>query len=210
MIGIVHAAARRRLELAALAGFAAMALLAAATARAQDAAKDVADKAQICAGCHGNKGVPIDANTPVIWGQQTGYLYLQLRDLKSGARKSEIMSPVAQTLERDDMLALAELFSKKPWPDLGQPAAPADVAVQAARVNNSIGCTGCHQGEYQGDGTQPRLAGQRREYLDRSMLAFRDGTRGNNPGMSDLMKAASKQDIATMAQYLAGALTARQ
>ena len=159
---------------------------------------------QICAGCHGEKGVPIDTNTPVIWGQQAGYLYLQLRDFKSGARKSEIMSPVAGTLSRDDMMALATFFSQKQWPSLGEPPAPHDVVVKAARANNSIGCTGCHQGEYQGDSTQPRLAGQRREYLQRTMLDFRTGKRGNNPGMSDLMKAASEDDLVAAAQYLAG------
>jgi hypothetical protein len=36
------------------------------------------------------------------------------------------------------------------------------------------------------------------------MLQFRDGTRGNNPGMSDLMKVTSTDEIAAMAQYLAG------
>ena len=175
-------------------------------ARAQDAAKDVAAKAQVCTACHGAQGVPIDKTIPVIWGQQAGYLYLQLRDFKSGARKNPLMAPVAQSLSRDDMLALAEFFSKKPWPQLGQPAAPADVATEAERTNGSIGCTGCHQGNYQGAGTQPRLAGQRREYLEGQMLAFRDGSRGNNPGMSDLMKAATKAQIAVMAQYLAGQL----
>ena len=167
-------------------------------------ARDATQKAQICAGCHGEKGVPIDTNTPVIWGQQAGYLYLQLRDFKSGARKSEIMSPVAGTLSRDDMMALATFFSQKQWPSLGEPPAPHDVVVKAARANNSIGCTGCHQGEYQGDSTQPRLAGQRREYLQRTMLDFRTGKRGNNPGMSDLMKAASEDDLVAAAQYLAG------
>jgi cytochrome c553 len=36
------------------------------------------------------------------------------------------------------------------------------------------------------------------------MTDFRDGTRGNNPGMSDLMKATSTNQIAALAQYLAG------
>ena len=183
------------------------ALLAAATmtpAPAQDADKAVAQKAQICAACHGASGVPIDKKYPVIWGQQAGYLYLQLRDFKSGARKNAIMQPIAQTLKHDEMLALAEYFSNKKWPQLGQPAAPANVATEAERTNGSIGCTGCHQGEYQGAGTQPRLAGQQREYLESQMLAFRDGSRGNNPGMSDLMKAVSKAQLTAMAQYLAG------
>lgn len=193
---------------AALAAFAALAVMLPAAALAQDppppTPEQVAQKAQVCTACHGEAGVPIDTNTPVTWGQNLGYLYLQLRDFKSGARQSDIMGPVAQTLERADMMALAEYFSKKPWPYLGQPPAPADVADKAARVNNSIGCTGCHQSQYQGDSTQPRLAGQRREYLERTMLDFRNGKRGNNPGMSDLMKAASEGDIGNMAQYLAG------
>jgi cytochrome c553 len=193
------------LSLAALAGLAML-----ARAPAQDAAnnadKAIAEKAQLCATCHGASGVPIDKTYPVIWGQQAGYLYLQLRDFKSGARKNPLMGPVAQTIAHDDMLALAEYFSKKPWPQLGQPVAPATVIAEADRTNTSIGCTGCHQGEYQGAGTQPRLAGQRREYLESQMLAFRDGSRGNNPGMSDLMKAASKEQLTAMAQYLAGKL----
>ncbi len=36
------------------------------------------------------------------------------------------------------------------------------------------------------------------------MMNFRDGTRGNNPGMSDLMKATAPDDLAALAQYLAG------
>jgi cytochrome c553 len=167
-------------------------------------AETVADKAQLCAACHGGDGIPQQKTTPVIWGQHQGYLYLNLRDYKSGARKNDIMSPLVRTLERDDMMALALYFSQKPWPDLQQPPAPADVAVRALRANTGIGCSGCHQSEYQGEGTQPRLAGQWKEYLQQSMMDFRNRTRGNNPGMTDLMLAISPDDIAACAEYLAG------
>jgi cytochrome c553 len=167
-------------------------------------AETIEEKAQLCAACHGENGVPQQKATPVIWGQHQGYLYLNLRDYNSGSRKNDIMSPLAQTLERDDMMALALYFSEKPWPDLQQPPAPADVAARALRANTAIACTGCHQGEYQGEGTQPRLAGQWKEYLQQSMMDFRTRTRGNNPGMTDLMLAISEDDIAACAQYLAG------
>jgi cytochrome c553 len=29
---------------------------------------------QVCAGCHGADGKPVDKTIPNIWGQQTGYL----------------------------------------------------------------------------------------------------------------------------------------
>lgn len=162
------------------------------------------EKAALCAGCHGENGIPQDPAIPIIWGQKEGYLYLQLRDFKGGARKNEQMAAVTETLEREDFLALAALFSQRAWPDLRQPAAPQAVAAQAIRTNIAIGCTGCHLDHYQGDGTVPRLAGQSEDYLAHTLADFRARTRGNNPGMSDLMNAASEQDLAAMAKYLAG------
>jgi cytochrome c553 len=168
------------------------------------AADSIEDKAKVCTACHGADGVPQLKTTPVIWGQNAGYLFLQLRDFQSGARKNELMSPVAATLAREDLLPLAEYFSKLKWPNLQQPPAPQDVATKALAANTSIGCTGCHLDHFQGDGSTARLAGQQHDYLIKTMTDFRDRTRGNNPGMSDLMNAASPDDLAALAQYLAG------
>jgi cytochrome c553 len=167
-------------------------------------AQTIEQKAQLCTACHGESGAPQQKTTPVIWGQQLGYLYLQLRDYKSGARKNDQMSAVAASLERDDMMALAQYFSQKPWPDLVQPRASQAAAAQALSATSAVVCTSCHQESYKGEGTQPGLAGQEKDYLAQTMLDFRDGKRGNNPGMSDLMKSISESDIAAIAEYLAG------
>jgi cytochrome c553 len=182
----------------------ALALLATLIGLGSACADTLEEKAAMCAGCHGENGVPQEKTTPVIWGQYQGYLYLQLRDYKRGDRKDDQMTPVVDLLERDDMVALAKYFSEKQWPRLGQPAAPADVVTRAQRANGSVGCTGCHQASYLGEGTQPRLAGQWKEYLLQSMLDFRTRKRGNNPGMSDLMLATSEDDIKAMAEYTSG------
>lgn len=168
------------------------------------AADDIEQKAQLCATCHGADGVPINTTTPVIWGQDEGYLYLQLRDFQKGTRKNALMEPIVADLERQDMYDLAAYFTKKKWPNLGQPSAPSDVAAKAESAAKSIGCRGCHLDHFQGDGTTARLAGQWQEYLLSQMLAFRDGSRGNNPGMSDLMKATPKEDLEPLSKYLAG------
>ena len=171
-----------------------------ATARADT----LSDHVELCVACHGEHGAPQDKSIPVIDGQQQGYLYLQLRDYKNGDRRNDVMSPIAEALERADMMALAEYFSQRPWPDLRQPRPTGAVVARALRANASIGCTGCHLGEYQGAGTQPRLAGQARDYMLQTMLDFRSRKRANNPGMSDLMIAASEEDLVAMADYLAG------
>jgi cytochrome c553 len=167
-------------------------------------AQTLDEKVQVCSGCHGENGKSVDKSIPNIWGQQVGYLYIQLRDFKRGDRKSEIMQPIASAFEREDMLAIAEYFSKKPWPDIGQPRAPKDVAQRARITDGSIGCTGCHLDHFQGDSTVPRLAGQGRDYLAKTMAEFRTRARGNNPGMSDLMIATPADDLSAMAEYLAG------
>jgi cytochrome c553 len=167
-------------------------------------ADSIEQKTQICAGCHGEDGKPIDKIIPTIWGQKQGYLYIQLRDFKRGDRKNEIMQPIASTFERDDMLAIAEYFSQKPWPDLGQPRAPKDVAEKAINASRSVGCPACHLDRFQGDGTVPRLAGMGRDYLAKTIADFRTRARANNPGMSDLMLATSPDDLAALVDYLAG------
>ena len=161
-------------------------------------------KAKVCAACHGEAGIPTQKNIPVIWGQNAGYLIYQLRDFKSGARKNDIMSPIAATIDPADASKLAIYFSKLKWPNFQQPAAPADVATKAQSIASSVGCPGCHLPYFQGDGTTARLAGQNHDYLVNTMNDFRDKTRGNNPGMSDLMESISTDDIAVLGQYLAG------
>ena len=171
-----------------------------ATARAQT----IEQKAQACSACHGENGVPQQKDHPVIWGQQLGYLFIELRDFKVGARKNDLMSPIAQGLDPSDLMPLAQYFSQKPWPNLAQPPATGDVATQAQRANASIVCTSCHQEGFKGDSVQPRLAGQNHDYLATTMTDFRTGARANNPSMTDLMKAISDADIAALATYIAG------
>src|SRR3984957_17047062 len=126
-----------------------------ATARAQT----TEEKAQTCRPCRGERGGPQQKDHPVIWGQQLGYLFIELRDFKVGARKNDLMSPIAQSLDPSDLMPLAQYFSQKPWPNLAQPPATGDVAAQAQRANASIVCTSCHQEGFKGDSVQPRLAG---------------------------------------------------
>ena len=168
------------------------------------AADAIEDKAKMCTACHGENGIPQLKTTPVLWGQNAGYLFLQLRDFQSGARKNELMSPIAATLAREDLLPLAEYFTKLKWPNLQQPQAPQEVATKAQKANASVGCTGCHLDHFQGDGSTARLAGQQHDYLIKTMTEFRDKSRGNNPGMSDLMKATAVDDLQALATYLAG------
>ena len=72
-----------------------------------------------CAGCHGQNGVPISADIPVIWGQRADYLFRQLSDFKSGARDSPMMQPNVADLSSADLRALAVLFRSQDVAEAG-------------------------------------------------------------------------------------------
>lgn len=182
--------------------FAAAALLLAAPAPAQDEFAPVRELIQACTACHGENGASKVPENPILAGQQYYYLYLQLKDFKSGARASEIMAPLVQPLQPEQMKLLAQFYSKQTWPSIGHAAEGANVDI-GRRAIDSGECISCHLGDFRGNSGVPRLAGQHSEYLKRTMLAFKNRVRNNSPDKTALLATFSEQEIASLADYLA-------
>lgn len=161
------------------------------------AADEMESKTQLCATCHGIKGVPIDPKTiPVIWGQQQSYLMKQLRDFRSGERVSAVMAPIAKDLDEADLRKVAASFAAKPWPGRRGAAKP-------PAAPKSVGqCEACHQPGFKGGMPAPRLAGLSYEYLSASMGAFAHGQRTNNLDMPKFMQALSDRERNAIARYI--------
>lgn len=68
-------------------------------------------KALMCQACHGTDGMSKVPEAPNIAGQTGPYIVMQLQAFKSGARKNDAMSVVAQTLADKDIDDLAAYFS---------------------------------------------------------------------------------------------------
>ena len=162
------------------------------------AADDIEAKAQACAACHGQNGVPIEPKTiPIIWGQQQSYLMKQLRDYRSGERNNPIMTPLAKGLAEEDLRELAAYFAAKSWP--AQHAA----AASASPPSGIAQCQPCHQPNFEGGPPAPRLAGLSYEYLVASMRGFAADERSNNGDMPKFMQALTDSERDAMARYLA-------
>ena len=69
------------------------------------------EKALMCQACHGTDGLSKVPDAPNIAAQTEAYLTAQLKAFKSGARKNDSMSVVAQTLSDKDIDDLAAYFS---------------------------------------------------------------------------------------------------
>ncbi len=178
---------------------AAIAALLAPTAPAL--AETVEEQAVVCAGCHGENGMPVQEDTPIIWGQEFYYLYVQLKDYNAGRRANDIMSGIATEMTKEQMQALAQYFAEKPWPATSFAASDA-ARSQGEKALGAGQCSQCHLGGYNGNSRIPRLAGQLPLYLERTMLEFKTKVRLNAPDKGALMRAFSDEEIAAMAEIL--------
>ena len=180
--------------------------LAAAAASAQTAAPaqgGVADKAAVCAACHGPNGNSTNPQYPILAAQNARYIYLQLKDFKEGRRHDPQMDPMAAALTRDDMLALADYFSKQKQAPSGFKADPAKVAA-GRRKTDEVLCPMCHLGEFVGQNEIPRVAGQQYAYIKKQLSDFKAKRRTNDAGnMTSVAATLSDDDIENLAQYIA-------
>ena len=160
-------------------------------------------KIQICVSCHGEQGATIMPVYPILAGQNFYYTYVQLKDLKSGYRKNEIMAAMVQDLEKDEMKLLAGHFSEQTWPETKHKsdAGKTDIAKMAIDAGQ---CVQCHRGGFEGESRNPRLSGQNYEYLKKTMLDFKNKVRTNSAAKNSLFATFSDEEIDALADYLAG------
>jgi cytochrome c553 len=206
---VVFSAGVTRLQRAAMSCTAIVCLLLPFVALAEAAAgtekAETEAKIQACFACHGPDGASTVSRYPILAGQEEYYLYVQLRDFQAGRRENAEMAPMVQGLTKEDMQAVAKFFSQQAWPNLQSRADPQTIktGISAAAAGQ---CPQCHLGGYNGNSRVPRLAGQHADYLEKTMLDFKNKTRNNAPDKSALMRLFSDEDIEALAEYL-GSLT---
>ncbi|MBU6437774.1 MAG: cytochrome c4 [Betaproteobacteria bacterium] len=167
-----------------------------------EAGKKLAE--QTCAACHGADGNSKVPTFPILAGQTMRYLYLQLKDFKEGARTDPAMSPYAATLSRQDMLDVAEYFSKQVPRALDFTPDPAKAELGRKKADEVL-CTMCHLGGFKGQNEIPRVAGQYPDYIVKQLRAFKARTRTNDAGnMTSVAQTITNDDIDALAQYIAG------
>jgi len=179
-----------------LAGFARMS---AAQAQAVEA------KAAVCKACHLTGTLQSSSVIPNIWGQSEGYVYIQLRDFKSGARNAPedaAMRGFVATMSDADMLEIAKYASTQPWPKVEPISTDAVLLKKGANAMAVLPCGGCHFNNWKGFSANPRIGRQSTAYLAATFRQFRSGSRANSPGMSDLLRTLDEGDIDAVAAYL--------
>ena len=158
--------------------------------------------AQTCAACHNSQ-----SEYPGLDGQLATYLYRQMHDYKDGSRKDDIMGGIAQSLSDQDMADLAAWYSKQtPMAGSGGADDPTGIAFKGDGRRMEPPCSVCHGGSGQGEKVDtPRLAGQKSAYLEKTLLAYKSGTRANDiyHRMRLIAGKLSDAEIKQLAEYYA-------
>jgi cytochrome c553 len=179
-------------------------MLCAANAEAAgDVERGRAKAARACAACHGADGISTLENIPSLAGQPETFTTLQLILFRERIRLVDAMLEVSRPLTDGDIADLAAHYARlPPRPSAGpRDAAKAD---QGAALAERLRCATCHERSYAGRDQMPRLAGQREDYLLRSMQQYRDNQRtGTDTTMQGVLYGVSDADLAAMAHYLA-------
>jgi cytochrome c553 len=174
----------------------------AVSAMAQPAAPPA--KAQTCAACHGADGNSTNPLYPVLAGQTSRYLYLQLKDFQEGRRSNELMSPMAAGLSREEMRELADWYAKQTPRPTGFKPDPEKARLGKLKSDETL-CTMCHLGGFAGQNEIPRVAGQHHDYIVKQLTDFKQRKRTNDAGnMTSVAATLNEKDIENLAHYLSG------
>jgi len=170
-------------------------------------AADVAagkQKAEICAGCHGDNGISQMENIPSLAGQLDQFIQWQLVYFRAGSRKNEQMQPIVEQLNNDDIRNLGAYFASL-TPPKGPTDDNPDLSAKGKQAAAGRRCASCHTDSYAGAKAVARIAGQREEYLVKALHDYKSGVRsgGAQSAMSDVAYPLSEEEIEALAHYLA-------
>jgi cytochrome c553 len=156
-----------------------------------------------CTACHGADGVSDVPLTPSLAGQPDEFVQWQLVYFRSGARKHELMGPIAEALSNDEIRNLGAYYASLPPP---QPAASTDPLGQTGEaLAQQHRCRSCHADDFNGFRAAARLSGQREDVLLKALRDFKSGTRVGSgiASMADATFELSDADMQALSHYLA-------
>jgi cytochrome c553 len=171
-------------------------------------AADVAagkEKAEICAGCHGDNGISQTENIPSLAGQPDQFIEWQLVYFRAGTRKNEQMQPIVEQINNEDIRNLGAYFASLAPPEPSQPDDDPDLSKKGAQAAVGRRCASCHTDNFAGTKAVARVAGQREEYLLKALHDYKSGARsgGGQAAMADVAYPLSEEEITALAHYLA-------
>ncbi|KFZ36298.1 hypothetical protein HR45_17175 [Shewanella mangrovi] len=168
-------------------------------------------RAAICTGCHGERGISSISEYPNLAGQSTRYLIKQLQDFQQGkdGREDSMMNAFAAQLSAEDIENLAAFYTSLPAKTSSSTTSQnnGEALYMGGDMSRDIAaCSACHGVKGRGLAAAgfPALAGQSAHYIEEQLQAFKSGERHNdiNGMMGDVSRKLNDKEIAALAAYI--------
>ncbi|HWA39317.1 MAG TPA: c-type cytochrome [Burkholderiales bacterium] len=161
------------------------------------------DRIASCKACHGADGNSVTAGVPSLAGQPKLFLENQMILFREELRRSPVMTPILAGIKDPEIIALAEHFSKLPARPVAEGPSQKELFEKGSALGRKLRCNVCHVSTYHGQKQMPRLAGQREDYLNAELLAYRDGKRsGGDTIMAAALYGVKDDELRALAHFL--------
>jgi cytochrome c553 len=167
-------------------------------------AESLQERMTPCLACHGERGQSAMPEVPSLGAQTAPYLLIQLFLFREKLRPHEIMNEAVKGFSDDDLRTFVDVLAKLP------PPAPAGEGIDAARMARGQAliqqyrCNVCHAPDLAGREAVPRIAGQREDFLVKTMREYKTNQRpGYDASMGDVMQPIPDGDIPDLAYFSA-------
>jgi cytochrome c553 len=165
-------------------------------------AQPVAERLPTCLACHGATGTSTTDGVPSLGAMPVDYVLTQLYLFREKIRKVELMNAMAEGLSDDDLRALGDAIHALPAPEPAPPLPEAERTAGQALVDR-LRCNSCHGAKLEGQGTIPRIAGQRTDYLRAALTGYKDNSRrGYSAAMNEAAQELKPADIELLSRYV--------
>jgi cytochrome c553 len=157
-----------------------------------------------CLACHGDNGQSTTPEVPSLGAQPAFYVSVQLYMFRERMRVFEPMNAMLKNISDNDLQRIAERISGSAPPRPSAEPADADRIKRARALVQQHRCNFCHNQDFSGEKNVPRLAGQREDYLAKTLREYKNNARrGYDASMADVMYSVSDADILDLAHFLA-------
>ncbi|NOU01241.1 MAG: cytochrome c4 [Gallionella sp.] len=168
-------------------------------------------KAQLCVGCHGDKGNSTEPLIPKLSGQFSQYIAKELRNYQAGVRTHQIMNAMSATVSDENLADITAYFAhqkKMAGNHSSNNQIGKRLFIKGDASRAVIGCINCHgsngKGRLPATSMFPVIGGQHKDYLRNQIMSFRNQERTNSASgvMNNITKLLTDEEIDALADYI--------
>lgn len=161
-----------------------------------------------CLKCHSS-----DSQDIALGAQTPEYLFQTMKDYQSGVRHSDGAAMMVKRVRFDDetLRNVSLYYSKLPAPtpvagDAKLIAMGKSIYESGIPSKNVKSCSECHgrdgEGRGFGDGLNPRLAGQNKDFQIMQLQNYKDGNINNQKEMTEIASKLSTEEMNAVSTYM--------